>query len=98
MIGPIEWPSDWDATLFNDFSWPELCCPSTGRAYEVLVSAAKGGDDFAYQIVGANVDRTGRVWAEITDAWSASRVTDEPPIFFCYLRGSWDLDLTGPTG
>lgn len=63
-------------------------------AYDVLVSAAKGGDDFAYQIVGANVDRTGPGWAEITEAWSASRMTDEPPIFFCYLRGSWDLDLT----
>lgn len=62
-------------------------------AYDVLVSAARNGDDFAYQILGANVDRTDPVWAEISEAWSASRLTDEPPLFFCNLRESWDLDL-----
>jgi len=63
-------------------------------AYDVLVSAAKNGDDFAYQILGENVDRADPLWAEITDAWSTSRSTDEPPSLFCYRRGSWDLDLT----
>jgi hypothetical protein len=63
-------------------------------AYDVLVSAARKGDDFAYQIVGANVDQDDPLWAEITEAWSASRSTDEPPSFFCHQPGSWDLDLT----
>ncbi|WP_212842919.1 hypothetical protein [Catellatospora sp. IY07-71] len=63
-------------------------------AYDVLVSAARNGDDLAYQILGHNIDPAEPVWTEITDAWSAARSRDEPPSLFCYLRGSWDLDLT----
>jgi uncharacterized protein HemY len=63
-------------------------------AYEVLQSAAKNGDDLAYQILGHNHDPDEPVWAEITAAWSGARPTDEPPQLFCYVRGSWDLDLT----
>lgn len=63
-------------------------------AYDMLVSAAKNGNDFAYQILGAHVDSADLVWAEITVAWSAARMTDKPLAFLCYRPGSWDLDLT----
>ncbi|MEU8001683.1 hypothetical protein AB0B66_11020 [Catellatospora sp. NPDC049111] len=63
-------------------------------AYEVLVSAAKNGNDLAHQILGHNLDPAEPVWAEITAAWSAARPADEPPQFYCYIRGTWDLDLT----
>ncbi len=63
-------------------------------AYDVLVSAAKNGDDLAYQILGHNIDPAEPVWTEITDAWSATRSPDGPASLFCYPRGSWDLDLT----
>ncbi|WP_027341300.1 hypothetical protein [Hamadaea tsunoensis] len=67
-------------------------------AYDVLVPAAKGGDDFAYQILGMNLSPTDPVWADITEAWSAARATDDPPSVFCHRPGAWALDLTDKPG
>lgn len=71
-------------------------CGADRAAYDVLVSAAKNGDDLAYQILGSNIDQAEPVWVEIADAWSAARPADAPLPLICYRPGSWDLDLTGP--
>ncbi len=62
-------------------------------AYEVLVLAAKYGNDFAYQILSHNIAPADPLWAQITTAWTTARSTDELPAIYCYRPGSWDLDL-----